>query len=105
MTAVTADNSRLLKDLQLFQEPVEVLDVAGNLVGLFVPADLGVKFEVASEDERRQAEAMMGKEERYPSEQVLDRLKQLEQEFERRRLNGQPELTTEEALAFIDRLR
>jgi hypothetical protein len=40
MVELIADDRCLLKDLGRFIEPVEVLDANGNLLGLFVPANL-----------------------------------------------------------------
>src|ERR1700681_3555307 len=40
MVYLTADETILLKELGLFVEPVEISDESGNLLGLFVPANL-----------------------------------------------------------------
>ena|SRR5260370_6057242 len=40
MIYLQADDETLLKDLSLFVEPVEISDANGQLLGLFVPANL-----------------------------------------------------------------
>ena len=110
MVSLTADENTLLKDVGLFVEPVEVYDTDGKFLGLFVPANLergkelyaqaAAQIDWAEIEGRRQSG-----EETYPSETVLERLKLLEAEAERRRTAGEKELTEKEALAFVDRLR
>ncbi|MCI0459775.1 MAG: hypothetical protein L0Z62_22725 [Gemmataceae bacterium] len=110
MVALTADDTRLLKDMRLFLEPVEVYDTSGKLLGLFVPANL----ERAKE---RQAKALaqidwaeikrrkQSEEPRGTLQDALRRLHQLEAEMKRRKEAGEREFTTEEALAYFQSLR
>ena len=110
MLSVTTDDVRLLKDLAFFIEPVEVYDPQGKLLGLFVPANLErgkeLKARAAAqidwaEIERRRQSGEKGD----PFEVVKDRLRLLELEAERRRAAGEKDMTPEEVVAFMDRLR
>ncbi len=110
MVAVTANETMLLKDVELFLEPVEIYDGNGKLLGLYVPANLERGKEMSKQPSalvdwaELEREARSG-EEGEPFERVLDRLNRLAAEVERRRSTGERELTEQEALAFIDRLR
>jgi lipase chaperone LimK len=108
--SLTADDTMLLKDMGMFVEPVEVYDAAGKLLGLFVPANLerGKELQARAaaqvdwaEIERRQQSDETGD----PFEAVQERLQLLEAEVQRRRAAGEKELTEEEAVEFMRRLR
>lgn len=110
MLTLTADNTKLMKDLGMFVEPVEIHDDSGRFLGLFVPANLErgkrIYAEAAArtdwaELERRRQSSEKGE----PLEVVLARLKLLEQELERRGAAGEKAFTTEEALAYFRSLR
>src|SRR5689334_17472060 len=83
MIHVIADDSRLLKDLGRFIEPVEVSDANGKLLGLFVPANLergkqlyeeaAARIDWAEIDRRAASEAGQG----VPLWQVFEHLKTL----------------------------
>ena len=49
MIQMTAGDDSLLKDLSVFVEPVEVLDKAGKVLGLFVPAETGQRNRLAGD--------------------------------------------------------
>ncbi|HVS39520.1 MAG TPA: hypothetical protein VMS17_28440 [Gemmataceae bacterium] len=51
MIQLIADDQFLLKDLQRFVEPVEVLDPSGKLLGLFVPTNQGQTAQVGEDDD------------------------------------------------------
>jgi hypothetical protein len=108
--SLTADDTMLLKDMGMFVEPVEVYDAAGKLLGLFVPANLerGKELQARAaaqidwaEIERRKQSDEAGD----PFEVVQERLQLLEAEVQRRRAAGEKELTEEEAVEFMRRLR
>ena len=110
MFVVVANDITLLKELGLYSDPVEVYDTEGQLLGLYVPADLGSgKRQSAraipptdwAEIERRRRSGG----EASPWEVVKERLRLLELEVERRREAGEKEMTDEDVTAFMDRLR
>jgi hypothetical protein len=110
MIALTADDTTLLKDLELFIEPVEVYDTTGKLLGLFVPGNLerckelqaraDAKTDWARIEQRRQLKGPA-----VPSEVVQAHLRLLQAEVDRRKAAGERPLTPEEGVAFIDCLR
>ncbi len=83
MIQLTADEHWLLKDLESFVEPVEVLDASGKLLGLFVPAnlergkqlyeELEARTDWAEIERRASAEAGQGR----PLDQVFEYMKTL----------------------------
>jgi hypothetical protein len=110
MKRVKADESVLLKDVGLLLEPVEIYDATGKLLGLFVPANLerGMQMEQQAQTEIDWEEIereWRTPEQCYPFEAVRQRLGLLAKEVERRQAAGEGELTEEEAVAFLDRLR
>jgi len=110
MVALTADDTRLLKDVGLFIEPVEVYDARGKLLGLFVPANLERLKEIDAQlvkqiDWDEIENRRPSNEEGAAFETVQERLKLLQEEVERRETAGEGELTADEAVEFIDRLR
>jgi hypothetical protein len=79
MIGMTANNVTLLKELGRFSEPVAVYDPEGQLLGLFVPANLGQGKDPCTREaplaewaeiERRRRSG----EESYPFEVVRERL-------------------------------
>ena len=110
MIALTTDDVTLLKELAFFIEPVEVYDAQGKLLGLFVPANLEKGKEMLA---RARAQIDWAEIERIrqsgeqadPWEVVKERLRLLELEAERRQTAGETEMTSEEVVAFMDRLR
>jgi hypothetical protein len=110
MIALTADDTKLLKDLRMFIEPVEVYDGTGKLLGLFVPADLErgkrIYAEVAAKIDRAEIERRIQSNERGgPLREVLGRIQLLEREMERRKAAGEKEFTIDEAMAYFRSLR
>ena len=110
MIFLTADDNRLLKDVRLFLEPVEVYDPAGKLLGLFVPANLErakeIRDKVAAQVDWAEIERRKhSKEELEPLSLALQRIKILEAEIARRKAAGEKEWTHEEAMAFFRSLR
>lgn len=105
MVSVTADDARLLKDVRLFVEPVEVYDAKGKLLGLFVPANLErgkqMRAKVIAETDWAEIERRIDFNEKGAShEEVWCRIRQLEAEIQRRQTAGEKDFTTEEALAY-----
>ena len=110
MISLTADDSRLLKDVRLFIEPVEVYDTRGKLLGLFVPANLergkqmqarlAGLFDPAEIKRRLQANEPGG-----TLEQFWKWIRELEAEMKRRKAVGERDFTTEEVLAYFRSLR
>jgi len=110
MITLTADDSRLLKDMRMFIEPVEVYDTAGKLLGLFVPANLergkqlyaqaAARIDWAEIERRKQS-----KEPGVPLDVGRQWLKLLEAEVERRKAAGERAFTPEEGLAYFRSLR
>lgn len=110
MFVVVANEVTLLKELGLYSDPVEVYDTEGQLLGLYVPANLGQgkgrsalavpPTDWAEIERRRQSGG-----EAAPWEVVKERLQLLELEAERRRAAGEKEMTDEEVTAFMDRHR
>jgi hypothetical protein len=104
--AIKADDTRLMKDLGRFIEPVEIYDAQGKMLGLFVPANLERCKEMYAK-----LEAMIDWEEvrrrgdnsrpRLLHAEVLARLKALDQEMQRRKAAGEKPFTKEEAKAFV----
>lgn len=110
MVALTADDNRLLKDVGLFIEPIEVYDAKGKLLGLFVPANLERGKELYAQVEARIDRTEINRrkqsdEKGEPFEIVLERLRKLEAEIERRKSIGECDLTRDEALAYFRSLR
>ena len=110
MITLTADDTRLLKDVRLFIEPVEVYDASGNLLGLFVPANLGrgkrLDAKLASlfdSAEIRRLNHVVGRGATH--EEVWSRIRRLENEITRRKSAGESAFTSEEAVAYIQSLR
>lgn len=110
MISLTADDTCLLKELQLFVEPVEVYDTSGKLLGLFVPANLerGKQLQAqaralfdADEFKRRLTNGKPGTSLR----EFWGWVRAFDQERERRKTASEPDFTTEEAVAFVRALR
>jgi hypothetical protein len=109
MGSLIADDSFLLKDLRMFIDPMEICDTSGKILGLFVPANLERAREhyarhAATIDRAELERRAQSKEGWEPLHATLERLRKLEEEFERRRA-GEPELTPEEGLAYFQALR
>jgi hypothetical protein len=107
MIAVHADDKKLLKDLGTFVEPVEVYGAQGNLLGLFVPGNLERTKEMYAKleamidwDEIQRREQSPGP--RIPHGLVLERLKALEIEFQRRNAAAEKPFTAAEAQEFVN---
>lgn len=98
MAPLTADDTRLLKDVARFSEPVQVCAPNGKLLGIFVPASREPSkphFE-AEELKRRMAEKPVGS-----FTDVVQRLKELDKEDERRKAAGEKDFTLEEVEAYL----
>src|SRR5947209_17689578 len=109
MISLMADDTVLLKDVELFAEPVEIYDATGKFLGLFVPANLerGKAIHARAVAETDWAEIdrrMAAKGAGIPLRDTLARLKMLEAEMERRKAAGEKEFTREEALAYFQSL-
>jgi hypothetical protein len=105
MIPLTADDTRLLKDLRMLVEPVEVYDPSGKLLGRFVPANLErgkalyakVKANCDPEElKRRMSEQPVGS-----FSDLVKRLKLMTEESNRRRATGEKDFTLDEARAFL----
>jgi hypothetical protein len=104
--AIKADDTRLMKDLGRFIEPVEIYDAQGKMLGLFVPANLErckqkqaeilAKIDWAEIERRGRDPA-----ECVPNALVLAGLKQLSLESARRQQTGERPLTLDEAKAIM----
>lgn len=110
MISLTADNTRLLRDVSMFIEPVEVYDDSGKLLGLFVPANLERGKEVyakaaAKIDRTELAHRKQSKETGATLEEIWDRVRTFEAEQERRKAAGEPELNRDEAMRYYQSLR
>lgn len=104
MIPLTADDSRLLKDLQLFIEPVGVYDPAGKLLGLYVPANLEPGKMSQTKSQFDPAELKRRLESEQPSgnfSELVGRVQLLSEELNRRRAAGEKDFTLEEAHAFL----
>lgn len=99
MPSLIADET-LLNCLARFLEPMDIVDAQGNYLGQFQPA----RVRRASEADEREMEGWES-EQTYPNADVLARFRLLEVETVRRKSAGQPDLTVEEAISFVDRLR
>ncbi len=109
MLSLIADDTFLLKNLELFLEPVEVYDGNGKLVGLFVPANLErckekreralAQIDWAEVERRRQNENG-----RVLLQDCLVALKKLEAEVNRRQQAGEKPFTTEEGVAYYRKM-
>jgi hypothetical protein len=98
MIPLTADDTRLLKDVAHFSEPVQVCDPSGKVLGIFVPAsrERSKSHFDPEELKRRMAEKSAGL-----FSDVVERLKVMTEESNRRRAAGEKDFTLEEARAFL----
>ncbi|HJT78189.1 MAG TPA: hypothetical protein VJ739_13380 [Gemmataceae bacterium] len=110
MVSLTVDETKLMRVLGLFVEPVELYDPTGKLIGLFVPANMERGKQIYAraaaetdwvEIERRHRSGG----DKIPFHDTLARLRQLEAEIQRRQAAGERAFTTEEALAYFRSLR
>lgn len=95
-----------LAQLRAAKERTEVRGLHGDLIGFFTPVSMlnslfGDFAALLDEIHRRG----LSKEPGYTTAEVLARLKSLEVECQRRKENGVPALTTDEAIGFIHSLR
>jgi hypothetical protein len=108
LVTIEANDTRLLKDLRLFVEPVEVYDPHGKILGVFVPANLErgkamyAKLQTMVDRDREEI-AKRGSDPRQciPSEVVRTGLRALNEESERRKQAGEQPLSVEEAQAIM----
>jgi hypothetical protein len=110
MGHLTADDRLVIKELATCVEPVEIRDVNGKLLGLFIPANLEraeqlraealARIDLAELERRKQSKGP-----RHTLQEGLTWLGRLEDEMERRKTAGEKQFTTEEALAFFRSLR
>ncbi|MBL8795979.1 MAG: hypothetical protein JNM56_18905 [Planctomycetia bacterium] len=100
MITLTTDDTRLLKDLQQYAEPVGVFDPSGELLGMYLPVNQHVpakpQFDPEEIKRRLATEKPVGN-----FTVLVQRLKLLENERQRRRAEGVKEITFEEARAFL----
>ncbi|OAI45864.1 hypothetical protein AYO44_02380 [Planctomycetaceae bacterium SCGC AG-212-F19] len=104
MIPLTADDTRLLKDVAHFSEPVPVCDPNGKLLGIFVPASRACTkphFDSADIKRRLQNEKPTG----VLFGDVVALLKELDTERKRRKDAGEPDFTHEEVNARMEALR
>lgn len=100
MIPLTADDTRLLKDLQQFAEPVGVFDPSGELLGMYLPVNQQVPAE--PQFDREEIKRRLATKEPVGNfSELVQRLKLLEKERVRRRAEGGKEITFEEARAFL----
>jgi hypothetical protein len=108
MVAIKISDGLQLKDLQRFYEPVEIHDEDGRVIGVYVPADLQQKRQRVAEMEppptTEEIERLMNQPS-VPHAIVMDGLRKLEVESQRRRSAGEPDLTPDEAVAYVRSLR
>jgi hypothetical protein len=109
MTQLIADQTPMEVLAQL-TEPTEICDANGKVIGRYTPSDAehveALQRRLATSidwDEMRRRSRST--ERRYSLQETLARLKELEQETERRKAAGEKELTTEEAVAYMRTLR
>lgn len=110
MITLTADDSRLLKDVRLFVEPVEVYDTGGKLLGLFVPANLERAKEqyaktAAKIDPAELARRRESKQKGATHDEIWGRIRELQAEMDRREAAGEPPLSSDEGMAYYRSLR
>jgi hypothetical protein len=110
MVSITADEKRLLREVGLFMEPVEVHDTEGNLLGYFVPANLQPTAEPCARpvnlaDRPELERRLRANEPGEPYEVVRPRLLALEAEIQRREAAGEAPFSPEEGVKFFRQLR
>jgi hypothetical protein len=106
MVPLSADDSRLLKDVSLFVEPIEVYDSNGKLLGIFVPANMErckeISAKAAAQMDRAEIKRRLATE--RPAglfSDLVKRLQVLNEESKRRRAAGEQDFTFEEARAHL----
>jgi hypothetical protein len=110
MTQISTNDGWSITDLANVLDTVEIRDAKGKLLGVFVPANLEraeqIRVEAVSqidwaEIERRKQSNEKGE----PFDVVLERLKALDAEINRRKAAGEKTFTREEGLAYFQALR
>lgn len=108
MATITVNDQSLLKDLVHSHEPVNVLDEQGMLLGFFTPVRIKKtpdhvlrQIDMKEIDRRRK----LPSDRDVPNSQVLEWLKLMQAEEDRRATVGDPAFSTEEGLAFFQSLR
>lgn len=101
MIPLTADDTRLLKELRQFAEPVGVFDPSGELLGMYLPVNQHVpakpQFDPEEIKRRLATKGPVGN-----FSELVQRLKLLEIERQRRRAAGEKDFTTlEEVQAYL----
>jgi hypothetical protein len=99
MTPLTADDTRLLKEVAQFSEPVQVCDPTGKLLGIFVPAArerIKPHFD-PEEIKRRLQEKPSG----LLFSDLVQKLKELDKEDDRRKAAGEKDFTLEEVQTYL----
>jgi hypothetical protein len=107
MVTLQADDTRLLKDLRLFIEPVEVYSTDGKLLGLFVPANLERGKQIMAQAKASFDPAELKRRMEYKGplnsfSELVQGMKALQNEHLRRQAAGERDFTFEEAQAFLE---
>ena len=106
MIRVVADDTRLLKDLLLFTEPVEIYDTDGKMLGVFFPTNVALQSQPRipfdpEEFKRRLTDGKPG----ATLREFWGWVREFEREREQRKAAGEPDFTTDDAVAYVRALR
>ncbi len=108
MTSIVANKS-MLTALKRVKGRTEIRDMQGQVIGIFTPKNLdgstshaGLPTRVDIDENQRRKLTM---EKPIPSSEVLQHMRLLDAEIERRIKAGERKLTNDEAVEFVRRLR
>src|SRR6266851_8828244 len=102
MTSIVAEKS-MVTALKQAKEHAQILDSHGQLVGFFIPRNHAILATRLDTDES--ARRKRSRENAIPHKEVMRHMRLLDAEIERRKRAGERKLTSNEAVAFVQRLR